>query len=138
MPNVYANVTELLEVGELKEGDFVMIGKTKCKMCWAWVHTSDKPNGYVIDDLGLDKVKLAAAFYGYAPLAEGAFPNSKDRDYPALTRFTAVLMALTELKDVNTKHRADMRKAKEAEIARLKDILCKVDHEILQLQRGPF
>jgi hypothetical protein len=140
MPNVYANVTELLAVGELKDRESVMIGKVQSRVCSSWLHTGNMPNAYVIDNLGLDKVKLAAASYGYEPLSNGAFPDSKDRDYPALTRFAAVLMALTELKDVNTERKTkerDIRNAKKAELALLKIKLHGVDLSILQLE-GAF
>jgi hypothetical protein len=138
MPNVYANVTELLQAGELNEGDFVMIGKVKSKVCNSWLHTTGWHNAYTINNLGLNAKTFASAMYGYQAVDDGSFPDSRRKDYPALTRASAVLMALTELKDVNTKRRVKDQHDKEAKLALLKDTLRSVDHDILRLSQGPF
>jgi len=141
MPNVYANVTELLQAGALGKGEYVVIGDVKCKVCDSWLHTSHLPNNYVIKNTGLNSKQLASAIYGYE--ADGlGFPDCMIDDYQALTRLSAVLMALTELKNVNAKRKDEVYHEIQASVNVLKKTLALVSKDIdeleSQLRQGPF
>ena len=47
-------------------------------------------NGQIFIDLNLDKYKFCSDYYGYKTDC-GAWPNSKDKDYAALTRVVEAL-----------------------------------------------
>ena len=48
------------------------------------------PNDQIFEDLGLNKTKFCSDCYGYSP-DDGDWPNSKDKDFAALTRVVEAL-----------------------------------------------
>lgn len=59
-----------------------------------------RPNGFIFDDLGLDKYQFCTLMYGYEH-KDGDWPETAGADYPALTRAVVCLMHLAEARETD-------------------------------------
>ena len=79
---------------QLKEGQEVVFTiKNKnyiYKVCKSYLQAEKGFNDQIFSDLKLDKIKLANSAYGYDS-NRGDWPESKPRDFAALTRIVAAL-----------------------------------------------
>jgi hypothetical protein len=83
----------------LKFGDTVIIHGLTYNVHSDFLSNDRGQNEQIFKILSLNKVKFCEKYYKYATRSGGSWPESKDRDYKALTR---VAIALMKCKNVGT------------------------------------